>query len=174
MPNFNSSNTSKGVNRSKKRKTRKNDPFAKPEHPLGYNFLSEERPIRATKFNALLPSIVAKYGLGRSLTADQFQNAWKQALQDVFADQNEYYDYSYSDGDIDSFAQNSPQNYVPDKAAMFLKYAKAVSIRGGVLRVEIVSNILYQELQFYQVPILQRLRQLLPNKNIEKIKFVVK
>lgn len=183
MPDPNSSNRPNGSNGPKKRKTsraKKNDPFAKPAHPLGYTFISEERPIRATKFGSLLPSITAKYGLGRRLGAERFQNAWRETITAVFAEQDDFYAYQSDYGMSDSYAGNnaggfgydSPQQ--PDKAALFLKYAKPVSVRGGVLRVEIVSNLLFQELQFYQTAIVQRLQALLPNENIRSIKFVVK
>lgn len=150
--------------KSNKRKTRRNDPFARPPHPLGYRFLSDERPLRATRFDALLPGIVAKYGLGRKINADRFQKAWCDALKRAFAEQEEFYEDAQEDWNDDA----------PNKLEMFLKYARAVSFRGGVLRVEVVSNLFLQELQFYQIPILHELRQLLPNDKIDKIKFVAK
>lgn len=160
------SNRPSAPNPSKKRKTRKpnaRDPFSRPPHPLGINFLNEERPIRAVKFNALLPSIVAKYGLGRSLSAEKYQNAWREALRRVFEQEDDFADYYAEENDG-----------APNKLETFLKYTRPVSFRGGALRVEIASNLLYQELQFYQTQLVAELRALLPNEQIEKIKAVVK
>ena len=164
MKNVRSSNGSSASSRSKKTKTsnfRKNDPFARPPHPLGYQFLSEERPLRASKVGSVLPSLVAKYGLGRKIGVERMQNAWREALDVVFAQRSN-----------DEFYQESDEP--SSKLATFLKYAKPVSFRAGALRVEIVSNLLYQELQFYSSAILKEIQKRLPDENVKTIKLIVR
>ncbi len=160
-------NNPRGSKRAKKSKTRSfnnADPFATPPHPLGFQFLDEERPLRATKFGAILPSVISKYGLGRKLTVERFQNAWRDALQAVFGDDSR-----------SKFDEADPcGDRVASKLDFYLKYARLVSFRGGTIRVEIASNLLYQELQFYLDSILDELRRLLPDDNLERIKLVVR
>jgi len=164
MKKARSSNGSDALNRSKKTKSskfRKNDPFARPPHPLGYQFLSEERPLRASKVGSVLPSLIARYGLGRKIGVERMQNAWREALAVVFTQRSSdefYQEYDESSGKLETF----------------LKYAKPVSFRAGALRVEIVSNLLYQELQFYSNAILKEIQKRLPDENVETIKLVVR
>jgi hypothetical protein len=158
-------NNPNGPKRPKKpnsRSAKKKDPFARPPHPLGYQFLSDERPVRATKFSSVLPSIIAKYGLGRRLSVERFQNAWREALQVVF-DDSLVDDFDYADLEDEQ---------IPSKLETYMKYARPVSFRSATLRVEIASNLLYQELQFYLGDILKEMRLRLPDENIEKIKLL--
>lgn len=161
-----SSPTSRGVSKGSKRtnsaKIRKKDPFARPPHPLGFNFLSEERPIRAARFGSVIPSVMAKYGFGRRLGVERFAAAWRAALETVLAaDEYDAYEPEFDDD-------------TPSKLDTFLKYARPVSFRGGVLRVEIASNLLYQEMQFCIGGVLQELRRRLPEEDVRSIKLVVK
>ena len=151
------SGRSKRTNSAKKNR----DPFARPPHPLGYRFLSDERPIRASRFGAIIPSVMAKYGLGRRIGVERFHEAWRGALETVFG------------GPTDEFAPELDGG-ASDKLQTYLQYARPVSFRSGTLRVEIASNLLYQELQFYLSQILQEIRRRLPDENIQSIKLIVR
>ncbi|MBQ9872972.1 MAG: DUF721 domain-containing protein [Thermoguttaceae bacterium] len=161
-------NNPDGSNRPKNRKSsgsRRDDPFARPAHPLGFQFLSEERPIRASKFGAILPSVMAKYGLGRKLAVERINAAWRESLRVVLTGAFD------SDFSVDLDDENLPSD---DKLATFERNARPVSLRGGALRVEVVSSILCQELRFHLEPILRELRRRLPEEKIEKIKLIAK
>ena len=160
----NNPDAQKRAKKANSRSARNADPFAIPPHPLGYRFLSEERPLRATKFNAILPSVISRYGLGRKLVVERFQNAWRKALEVVFVDDS-YAQYDFSD---------PYEERGVSKLDFYLRHARLVSFRGGTAYVEIASNLLYQELQFYLGSILNELRRLLPEDKIEKIKLVVR
>ena len=124
------------------------------------NFLSEERPIKATKFSSVLPSVVAKYGLGRKLSIERFQAAWTTSLERVF-------------GMTDAVSYDSGE-FAFDKLALFTKYARLTSYRSGTLRVEVASGLLFQELQFNAQDLLREMRAQLPNENLTSIKIVVR
>ena len=113
------SGRSKRTNSAKKNR----DPFARPPHPLGYRFLSDERPIRASRFGSIIPSVMAKYGLGRRIGVERFHEAWRGALETVFG------------GPDDEFAPELDGG-ASDKLQTYLQYARPVSFRSGTLRVE--------------------------------------
>ncbi|MBS7337927.1 MAG: DUF721 domain-containing protein, partial [Thermoguttaceae bacterium] len=48
------------------------------------------------------------------------------------------------------------------------------TFRGGVLRVEVVSNLLAGELQYSTPELLAELRRLLPHEKIERLKIAVR
>jgi len=96
------------------------------------------------------------------------QNAWREALAVVFAQRSGDAFYYESD----EFYQKSDES--SSKLETFLKYAKPVSFRAGALRVEIVSNLLFQELQFYSNAILKEIQKRLPDENVETIKLIVR
>ena len=132
------SSTTAAQTGAKKRPASKKSPFATPPHPLGYNYIPEGRPIRATTFAAILPSVIAKYGLfGASRSQDH---------------------------EVDG----------GDQYALFTRHTRLLTFRGGVLRVEVASNLLYQELQFQLADLLRAMRARLPNENIKQIKIVVR
>ncbi len=153
------------VGRSKngrRKKTKSNDPFATPPNPLGYQFLAERRPVRASQFGTILPSIIAKYGLGRKISVERFHEAWDAALTTVFgAAENEF--------SSDAFGEEGPS-----RLEMFRKYARPANFRGGVLRIEVVSNLLAGELQYSTPELLAELRRLLPHEKIERLKIAVR
>ena len=95
---------------------------------------------------------------------ERFQKAWRDALGAVFADAS-YAEFDFSD----PYEERSVS-----KLDFYLRHARLVSFRGGTIYVEIASNLLYQELQFYLGSILNEMRRLLPEDNIGKIKLVVR
>ena len=129
-------------------------------NPFAANFLSEERPIRATKFSSVLPSIIAKYGVGRKLSIERFQTAWSTALERVF-------------GAVDPDAYDA-ETFTFDKLSLFKKYARVASYRNGTLRIEVASGLLSQELQFNAQELLREIRALLPDETLTSIKIVVR
>lgn len=154
---------------AKEPKFRKNDPFAKPPHPLGFNFMSEERPIRASKFDTILPTVIAKYGFGRRLGVERFNAAWRDALTAVFGARNEP---RSADGFDDFWADDDFDDGGSSKLATYLEFARPQTFRGGALTVRIASNLLYQELQFYLPALLKEIQAALPDENVERIKLV--
>ncbi len=117
--------------------------------------------MRASKFRSVLPSIMAKYGLGRKLGVERFNAAWREALTAVFTPVDSY----------DAYAMGTePQG----KLELFLKYARPVSYRGGVLRIQIASNLLNQELQFHIGELLSEIRERLPEENVQSIRVVAR
>ncbi len=159
--------------RASNRKTSKkrDDPFAAPPHPLGFNFLSEERPIRAVKFGAILPTIVAKYGVGRKLGVERFHKAWNDALAAVFRAET---DAGWDDWDDAWALDGSNAGAASSKLATYSKHAVPVAFRGGALSVRVASNLLCQELRFYLPQILREIQTALPDENVEKIKLVLR
>ena len=154
---------------SRKTSKKRDDPFAAPPHPLGFNFLSEERPIRATKFGSILPTLVAKYGFGRKIGVERFHNAWNDALATVFRAESldGWSDWEdWSDGAA-GFAPTS-------KLATYARHARPVAFRGGTLSVCVESRLLCQELSFYLPQILREIQTALPDENVERIKLVVR
>ena len=152
------SSTTAAQTGAKKRPASKKSPFATPPHPLGYNYIPEGRPIRATTFAAILPSVIAKYGLGRKLGVERFQTAWHESLAEVFGASRS------QDHEVDG----------GDQYALFTRHTRLLTFRGGVLRVAVASNLLYQELQFQLADLLRAMRARLPNENIKQIKIVVR
>ena len=157
MKKTNSSTTAASSSAKKRRATSKS-PFATPPHPLGYNFIPEGRPLRASSFASILPSVISKYGLGRKLGVERFQAAWRDALVSVFGV-----------AELDEFAAA-----LPDKLTLFAQHTRLSSFRGGVLRVEVASNLLYQELQFHVADLLRALCARLPDEKIQQLKIVVR
>ena len=145
--------------RGAKKQSSPKDPFAVPPHPLGYNFLEERPRLRASRFDTILPSVVAKYGLGRRLIADQYHEAWREALEALYGGQEEF-----------DFVEESASN----RLETFLKCSRPTSLRGGVLRIEVVSHLLASELQFQTPRLLDELRARLPNETINEIKLAVR
>ena len=135
------------------------DPFAVPPHPLGYRFQEERPRLRATRFDAILPAVVAKYGVGRKLIAEQFQDAWRAVLKEIYGGEDEY----AFDGEV-----------APSRLETFLKCSRPTSLRGGVLRIEVVSHLLASELQFQTPKLLSALRSQLPDATINEIKIAVR
>ncbi|MBQ9799223.1 MAG: DUF721 domain-containing protein [Thermoguttaceae bacterium] len=161
---------------SRKTSKKRDDPFAAPPHPLGFNFLSEERPLRASKFGAILPTIVAKYGFGRKIGVERFHNAWNDALATVFRAEsldawNDWESWesgeNWSDGGAAGFDPAS-------KLATYTRHARPVAFRGGTLSVCVESRLLCQELSFYLPQILREIQTALPDENVERIKLVVR
>lgn len=177
IPSSKSPDATKRQNNAKsrvpKRKTSKkrDDPFAAPPHPLGFNFLSEERPIRASRFGAILPTIVAKYGFGRKLGVERFHKAWNDALAAVFRAET---DPGWDDWDDAWAIDGSNAGAAASKLATYSKYAVPVAFRGGALTVRVASNLLCQELRFYLPQILHEIQTTLPDENVEKIKLVLR
>ena len=146
----------------RRKKAKINDPFAIPPNPLGFQFLAERRPARASQFGAILPSIIAKYGLGRKLSVERFHEAWDAALEKVFGvEENE-------------FSSDTLGEEGSSRLETFRKYARPATFRGGVLRVEVVSNLLAGELQYSTPELLAELRRLLPHEKIERLKIAVR
>ena len=121
--------------------------------------------MRASSFASVLPSVVSKYGLGRKIGVERWRNAWNEALEVVFGDRGDFGDFD-DERDVDASA--------PSRLETFRKYARPASYRSRTLRVEVTSNLLMQELQFYSARLLNELRRILPDESIEKIKLVAK
>lgn len=158
---------------SRKTSKKRDDPFAAPPHPLGFNFLSEERPIRASKFGAILPTIVAKYGFGRKIGVERFHNAWNDALATVFRAES-LDGWDDWEGWESGGSWNDGGNASPSKLATYTRHARPVAFRGGTLSVCVESRLLCQELSFYLPQILRELQTALPDENVERIKLVVR
>lgn len=157
---------------SRKTSKKRDDPFAAPPHPLGFNFLSEERPIRASKFGAILPTIVAKYGFGRKIGVERFHNAWNDALATVF--RAESLD-GWDDWESGESWNGADAGFAPtSKLAIYSQHARPVAFRGGTLSVCVESRLLCQELSFYLPQILREIQTALPDENVERIKLVVR
>ena len=143
-----------------KRQTDK-DPFAVPPHPLGYRSLDERPKLRASRFDTILPSVIAKYGVGRRLGVERFHEAWRESVETVFGAPDEF-DYA------DEYDASTP-----GRLETIRKNTRPASFRGGVLRVEVVSNLLANELQFQLPQLLSEMRRRLPNEKIDQIRIVV-
>ncbi|MDO5309226.1 MAG: hypothetical protein Q4G03_07005 [Planctomycetia bacterium] len=143
----------------RKRTNSRPDPFARAPHPLGFQFLSDERPIRAVSFQAILPSVVAKYGLGRKMANQRLQEAWQNALRNVFCQEDALL--------TDQLDGNA-------KLELFLENTRATTLRAGALRIEIASNLLYQELLFVKSQLLAQLQSQLHDVALKSLKFVVR
>ena len=161
MKNQRSSTGSGGSNprRGAKKNGNAKDPFAVPPHPLGYSFQEERPRLRATRFDEIVPSVVSKYGIGRKLIAEQFQEAWRETLKSIYGADDEF-------GFDDDVA--------PGRLETFLKCSRPTSLRGGVLRIEVVSHLLASELQFQTPKLLSELRSRLPQNEINEIKIAVR
>ena len=68
------------------------------------------------------------------------------------------------------FVEESASN----RLETFLKCSRPTSLRGGVLRIEVVSHLLASELQFQTPRLLDELRARLPNETINEIKLAVR
>jgi hypothetical protein len=160
---------------SRKTSKKRDDPFAAPAHPLGFNFLSEERPLRASKFGAILPTIVAKYGFGRKIGVERFHNAWNDALATVFRAESldGWNDWAGWEGEGSEENWNGGFASTP-KLATYTRHARPVVFRGGTLSVCVESRLLCQELSFYLPQILREIQTALPDENVERIKLVVR
>lgn len=160
MKNQRTSTGSNGTppQRGAKKKESQKDPFAVPPHPLGFNYLEERPRLRATRIDAILPSVFAKYGVGRKLAAERFQEAWRAALEALYAAQDDF-----------GFDEDAPS-----RLETFLKCSRPTSLRAGTLRVEVVSHLLASELQFQTPKLLTLLREQLPGETIAEIKLVVR
>ncbi|MBR4976471.1 MAG: hypothetical protein IKY61_05400, partial [Thermoguttaceae bacterium] len=80
------------------------------------------RPIRATKFGSILPTLVAKYGFGRKIGVERFHNAWNDALATVFRAEsldgwNDWEDWNDGGAGFDS----------PSKLATYTQHARPVA-----------------------------------------------
>lgn len=172
---------------SRKTSKKRDDPFAAPPHPLGFNFLSEERPIRASKFGAILPTLVAKYGFGRKIGVERFHNAWNDALATVFRAEsldgwndwdgwnNRAGEDGWNDWGSGENWRNAGDEFAPtSKLATYARHARPVAFRGGTLSVCVESRLLCQELSFYLPQILREIQTALPDENVERIKLVVR
>ena len=161
MKNQRTSTGSNGTppKRGAKKKESQKDPFAVPPHPLGFNYLEERPRLRATRIDAILPSVFAKYGVGRKLAAERYEEAWRAALEALYAAQD---DFGF-DGDD-----------APSRLETFLKCSRPTSLRAGVLRVEVVSHLLASELQFQTPKLVALLSEQLPGETIAEIKLVVR
>jgi len=149
----------------KREKARSNDPFAVAPNPLGKTHLAEERPIRATRFASLLPAVYAKYGIGRKLGVERFLDAWRESLAAVFSDGG-------AETCFDARDEDKPQVF--DRAATFATCARPTSFRGGVLRVELNSNLLLQEFHFHLPTLLREMQRRLPDEKIRQIKLALR
>ena len=107
-----------------------------------------------------MPALVAKYGLGRRLVHERVQNAWRDALDAVFSQRQTY-------AQRDDGEENG-------KALFFFRNIKTSTLRNGTLRVEVASNLLYQELLFARRELLEQLQRRLPDDNLTNLKLVVK
>ena len=152
------SSTSADGSAAKSRAAKKKSPFATPPHALGYNYLPVGRPLRASTFASVLPSVIAKYGLGRKLVTEKLASAWRAALTEVFGSA---VDYEYDASSVDKFD-------------LFTRHTRLSSFRGGVFRVEVDSNLLYQELQFQASDLLRVLKAQLPDEKLTQLKIVVR
>lgn len=141
------------------------DPCAPPPHPLGYRFLEEKPPLRATPFASIIPAVSAKYGFGRRLGVERFLAAWQGALEAVFGADD------FGDSGYDGFDDYGGS--APGRLETFRKFSRPGALRGGTLRVEVASNLLANELQFQLPTLLAQLRARLPNEKIDQIKIVV-
>lgn len=139
---------------------KRKDPFAVPPNPFGFAFLEERPRLRATQFGSILPSVIAKYGIGRRLGVERFVEAWNESLEVVFG--GEWEDDSERDFDVPSLLET------------FRAKTKLLSFRAGILRVEVASNLLANELQFRTPQLLSEMRGRLPNETIERLKLVIR
>ena len=118
---------------------------------LGYRRMVEGKPgARRSKpipIGEILPQIVARYGLGRKLSAQRFQEAFRKVLADLFPQgRNGFYTES---------------SY------------RILGLRGGVLRISVTDAPLMSEFAFYKGEILRRLRLELPEEKIREIRFTL-
>ncbi|MGI6402058.1 MAG: DUF721 domain-containing protein [Thermoguttaceae bacterium] len=143
------------------RRGKKKDPFSNPPNPLGYNYLEERARINATQFSSIIPSVIARYGIGRKLGVERFLEAWNATLEAVF-------------GDDDFVAYDDFDEAVPSRLETIRRHSRLASFRGGVLRIEVVSSLLAGELHFQAPQLLKELRKRLPYENLDQIKFVVR
>lgn len=119
---------------------------------LGYHRMIEggrpgARRSKPIQIGNILPQIIARYGLGRKLSADRFSESFRQILADLFPqDENGFY------------TESSYQ---------------ILGLRGGVLRISVVDASLMSEFAFYKGEILRRIRLALPEEKINDIRFTL-
>ena len=130
---------------------RKRNPNSENEtvDALGYHRMIEGKPRRPThRLGEIIPEIVARYGIGRRLSAQQFQNTLNAVLAELFPHGKE--DGLYTD-----------ESY------------QFVGIRSGVLQIRVSDAPLLAEFAFYKAEILRRMCQAMPEENIRDIRFTL-
>ncbi len=132
--------------RSKKEKGLQRGPNG-TVHPLGFTFMDETRPLKASPLSSIIPEIFAKYGLGRQLALQRFMNVWLEIKNS-------------------ELAVNLPQEA--------LDRIRFVNLSRGTLLFEVENNALFQELTFYKASILRIFQQKFPTERIKAVKITVK
>jgi len=120
-------------------------------HPLGFQYMSEERPLTVSRFSDILPGLVARYGLGRKLGVEKYQRTWEQILSKLTA---------------------ANRQYPPGEKLREL--SRPIAFRNGTVRIEVEGNILFQELGFQRTWILSEFQRALPEEKIKQIRFTLK
>lgn len=116
-------------------------------HPLGFSYMTETRPLKATPMSAIIPQLFAQYGLGRQLALSRFIKVWEE------------------------IRDSEPINSIPAAA---LKRIRFINLSRGALLFEVGNNALFQELKFYQANILETFQQKFPTERIKTVKITVK
>ena len=130
---------------------RKRNPASENEtvDALGYHRMIEGKPRRPTRnISEIIPEIVARYGIGRRLSAQRFQSTLDAVLADLFPHGKENGFYT---GESFGF----------------------VGLRSGVLQIRVSDAPLLAEFAFYKSEILRRMRKAMPEDDIRDIRFTL-
>lgn len=119
---------------------------------FGYRRMTEggkpgARRSRPTPIGNILPQIIARYGLGRKLSAERFQEVLRKVLTDLFPP-----------GENGFYTENS---------------YRILGLRAGILRISVTDAPLMSEFAFYKGEILRRVREALPDEKISEIRFTL-
>ncbi len=119
---------------------------------LGYRRIVEggkpgERRSRPQRIGNIIPQIIARYGLGRKLSIERYQETFKKSLADLFPQDESRF---YTDGSY-----------------------RLIGLRSGILRVCVSDAPLMSEFAFYKGEILRRMREAMPDEKIRDIRFTL-
>ena len=120
--------------------------------PFGYRRMVEggkpgERRSRPTPIGNILPQIIARYGIGRKLSAERFKGTFEKILADLFPRDENGFDTGSS--------------------------YRILGLRGGILRISVTDAPSMSEFAFYKGEILRRMREELPDEKIRDIRFTL-
>lgn len=117
-------------------------------HPLGYWYDDGMRPSNPVKFAAILPAIIAKYGLARKIGFERIERVWREILNETLVD-------FIGGRDTDSLI-------------------RLTGFSRGSIRLEVAGNLLLQEFLFFKTAVLRQFQSSLPQEKIKDISVTVR
>ena len=159
----------------KKRGRKKRLRWMEPEvNPLGYRYLPEG-PVRhpPKTFSALLPDLIAKYGLGRKLSIAKFQETFDAILDELFPESSGK--DAEKGGGGEDFSSSEMDLWDGGGFGLIDKKSfRLVGFKAGTIQIEVSDAPLLSELSFFEGEILQKFQEALPEEKIRKIRLTLK